>query len=65
MAAVNGMSGQCFDGPVVCVVSSIWGQWYVCYMVYVVSGMQNKWYWDQLHVWLVVCRVIGAKMSAM
>ena len=33
--------------------------------IYVVSGMHNKWYWDQLYAWLVVCRVIGAKMSAM
>ena len=65
MAVVSGMSGYCFEGPVVYVVSSIWGQRYVCYVVYVVSGMHNKWYWDQLYAWLVVCRVISAKMSAM
>ena len=41
MAAVSGMSGHCFEGAIVYVVSSIWGQWYVCYVVYVVSGMQN------------------------
>ena len=49
MAAVSGMSGHCFEGPV----------------VYVVSGMQNKRYWDQLYAWLVACRAIGAKMSSM
>ena len=65
MAAVSGMSGHCFEGPVVYVISSFWGHWYDCLVVYVVSGMQNKWYWDQLYAWLVVCRVIGAKISAM
>ena len=41
MAAVSGKSGHCFEGPVVYMVSSIWGQWYYA-VVYVVSGMQNK-----------------------
>ena len=30
MAAASGMSGHCFEGPVVCVVRNIWGQGYVC-----------------------------------
>ena len=39
MAAVSGMSGHCFEGPVVYVVNSILGS-----VVCMLSGICGQWY---------------------
>ena len=39
MAAVSGMSGHCFEGPVVCVVSGMYAKWYMWSVVCRISGI--------------------------
>ena len=49
MAAVSGMSGHCFEGPV--------DMWLVAFGV---SGMYAKWY-----MWSVVCTISGIGINCM